>query len=213
MGIGLLFGFSVENCACASNCLTVPYLKQVCEGPRKHVMATWSSQPVVKKQKKMNLADLMLGSAVTLSGNNFGKVALLFRFANVAMVSRSSFFRIQSHCVVPVVNKYWEDFQDEILNAHRDKDLVIAGKSVGMISFNVQTFKCLLAFAFFSTICVGICILFSCFPTECTVPRPTCHLLMVDLISGIWLHSSLNKKNVAHFQLVPAVLSQKSIYC
>ena len=77
----------------------------------------------------MNLADLMLASAITISGNNFAKVALLLRFANVAMVSQSSMYRIQAHLVVPVVNQYWAEMQQGVLDEHRGKDLVVAGKS------------------------------------------------------------------------------------
>ena len=85
-----------------------------------------SSQPVIKK-KQVQLGDLMLASAITLSGNNYAKVALLFRFSNLAMVSESAMDRFQTHCIVPVVNDHWLNMQHSIIqDAARGKDLVIA---------------------------------------------------------------------------------------
>ena len=44
-------------------------------------------------------------SAITLSGNNYAKVALLFRFANLAMVSESAMYRFHTHSTLSVLCK------------------------------------------------------------------------------------------------------------
>ena len=78
----------------------------MCNGPERHLVQSWSSQPSLKK-KQVNIGDLMLSSAITLSGNNYAKVDLVFKFANLGMVSESAMYRMQTHCVVPVVNEDW----------------------------------------------------------------------------------------------------------
>lgn len=48
----------------------------------------------------MLVGDLLLASDIQLSGNNYAKISLLFKFMKMGMVERSSFFRIQdSYCV------------------------------------------------------------------------------------------------------------------
>lgn len=66
-------------------------------------------------------------SSVVLSGNNYAKLALFGRFLNMGVPGRSSFTRIQTHYVVPQVNRYWEMTQAGILRQLKDKEVVIAG--------------------------------------------------------------------------------------
>ena len=51
----------------------------------------------------------MLATNILLSGNNFAKVALLFKFMNLGMVSWVQFERIQALYVVPTIMGEIED--------------------------------------------------------------------------------------------------------
>lgn len=48
----------------------------------------------------------MLSSNIFLSGNNFAKVALLFRYMNMGMVSRNTFFVVQDAYCVDTIKEY-----------------------------------------------------------------------------------------------------------
>ena len=53
------------------------------------------------------LIDFLLATNIVLSGNNYAKVALLFRFMYLGMISASQFDRVQSLYIVPTVMEYW----------------------------------------------------------------------------------------------------------
>lgn len=72
--------------------------------PNGHVVWQWNSQPTFKYG--MQAGDFMLSSNIFLSGNNFAKVALLFRYMNMGMVSRNTFFVVQNAYCVDTVKEY-----------------------------------------------------------------------------------------------------------
>ncbi|XP_059378891.1 uncharacterized protein LOC132114662 [Carassius carassius] len=55
-----------------------------------HTVWKWSSQPNFKYG--MLAGDFMLACNILLSGNNYAKISLLFKFMNMGMVEKSSFF-------------------------------------------------------------------------------------------------------------------------
>nr|XP_054591661.1 uncharacterized protein LOC107376739 isoform X4 [Nothobranchius furzeri] len=58
--------------------------------PKSHVVWQWNSQPTFKFG--MQAGDFMLSSNILLSGNNFAKIALMFKYMNMGMVTRNTFF-------------------------------------------------------------------------------------------------------------------------
>lgn len=67
----------------------------------------------------------MLSANILLSGNNYRKVALLFKFMSMGMVAESTYFRIQdSYCIEPVT-QYWEKTRAEVIERLREKDEVV----------------------------------------------------------------------------------------
>ena len=56
------------------------------------------------------------------------KVALLFRFMNLGMVSRVQFERIQALYAVPTIMGYWEQLRTTTVHQLQGKQLVLAGK-------------------------------------------------------------------------------------
>lgn len=63
-----------------------------------------------------------------LSGNNYTKVALLFRFMCLGIVSPAQFDRIQSLYIVPAVMEYWEKLRTTTIQQLQGKALILAGK-------------------------------------------------------------------------------------
>lgn len=73
----------------------------------------------------MQSGDFMLSFNVLLSGNNYRKVAMLFKFMNMRMVAESTYFRIQeSYCIEPV-QEYCEATRAEVIDCLRLKDHVV----------------------------------------------------------------------------------------
>ncbi|XP_077050187.1 uncharacterized protein LOC143697157 [Siphateles boraxobius] len=70
--------------------------------PNGHSSWRWNSQPVMKF--RMQAGDFLLSTNILLSGNNFAKVVLLFKFMNMGMVNRNTFFSI--HCV-NTIKDFW----------------------------------------------------------------------------------------------------------
>ena len=56
----------------------------------------------------ISAGDFLLATNIMLSGNNFAKVALLFEFMNLGMVSWVQFERIQALYAIPTIMGYWE---------------------------------------------------------------------------------------------------------
>ncbi|KAM4537014.1 uncharacterized protein PAE49_021421 [Odontesthes bonariensis] len=73
----------------------------------------------------MQGGDFMLSTNILLSGNNYRKVALLFKFMNMGMVAESNFFKSQdTYCVEPV-KLFWEKNRADVLTSLREKDGVV----------------------------------------------------------------------------------------
>nr|XP_033468401.1 uncharacterized protein LOC117247893 isoform X1 [Epinephelus lanceolatus] len=68
----------------------------------------------------------MLATNILLSGNNYHKIALLFRFMNMGIVTKSTFFAVQdSYCVDPI-EEFWQENRSAIINRLRAKDHAVA---------------------------------------------------------------------------------------
>ncbi|CAL9689627.1 unnamed protein product [Knipowitschia caucasica] len=91
--------------------------------PVGHIVWRWGSQPYVKYG--MLTGDFMLATNILLSGSNFAKVSLLFKFMNMGIVDRSSFFTIQDTYLVDTVKEFWEERRAEAIQRLKDKDVVI----------------------------------------------------------------------------------------
>ncbi|KAG5275359.1 hypothetical protein AALO_G00146550 [Alosa alosa] len=91
--------------------------------PFGHSLWKWNSQPTLRFG--MQGGDFMLSANILLSGNNYRKVALLFKFMAMGMVSESTFFRIQdAYCIEPV-QEYWDKTRAEVLESLRQKNRVV----------------------------------------------------------------------------------------
>ena len=75
----------------------------------------------------MQAGDFLLSTNILLSGNNYTKVALLFKFMNMRMVNPNTHFTIQdSYCVDPI-KTFWEEKRSEAISRLQGKDVVLLG--------------------------------------------------------------------------------------
>ncbi|KAK7130323.1 hypothetical protein R3I93_019831 [Phoxinus phoxinus] len=74
----------------------------------------------------MQGGDFMLSTNILLPGNNFSNVALLFRFMNMGMVARSTFYAVQDTYCADAVKQFWEHNRGLVIDRLRTKDSVVA---------------------------------------------------------------------------------------
>lgn len=70
----------------------------------------------------------MIAASVVLSGSNFQKFSMFAKFLQLPILSKSTFYRMQRHYIVPSVGEHWIDHQNSVLEDFRGSDLVILGK-------------------------------------------------------------------------------------
>lgn len=75
----------------------------------------------------MQIGDFLLSTNILLSGNNYAKVALLFKFMNMGMVNKNTFFSIQDSYCVDTIKDFWEERRSEALSSLQGKDVVVLG--------------------------------------------------------------------------------------
>lgn len=90
-----------------------------------HKCASWESQPILRNG--VNLADLKLSAAILLSGNNFEKIELMFRFIDLPLVSQSSHYRFQQKYFIPSIDTFWQNVLSDNLNRALLQDIIFLG--------------------------------------------------------------------------------------
>ncbi|XP_038592410.1 uncharacterized protein LOC119916458 isoform X1 [Micropterus salmoides] len=90
--------------------------------PNGHSLWRWNSQPVMKCGTQAG--DFLLSTNILLSGNDYAKVALLFKFMNMGMV-KNTFVSIQDAYCVDTVKAFWEERRTEALSGLQGKDVVV----------------------------------------------------------------------------------------
>lgn len=93
--------------------------------PNGHCLWRWNSQPVLKFG--MQAGDFLLSTNILLSGNNYYKVALLFKFMNLGMVNPNTFFTIQDTYCVDAIKDFWEERRSEAIRELQGKGVVLLG--------------------------------------------------------------------------------------
>ncbi len=68
----------------------------------------------------------MLATNILLSGNNYHKIVLLFRFMNMGIVTKSTFFVVQDSYCVDTIKEFWQEKRSAITNLLREKDHIVA---------------------------------------------------------------------------------------
>ncbi|XP_070543902.1 uncharacterized protein [Ptychodera flava] len=89
-----------------------------------HLGGRWQSQP---RFDGIFAGNLQTAACILLSGNSFRKIELLFRFANIACISASTFVRVQKLYAAPAIQKYWEAMQLELTGSFHGQKVVLCG--------------------------------------------------------------------------------------
>jgi hypothetical protein len=71
----------------------------------------WCLQPLF--QNRLHGGDFMFAAATVTSGNNFQKITLLAKALNLPILSISTFYKIQRTYVVPGIDQFWLQCQQE----------------------------------------------------------------------------------------------------
>lgn len=94
-------------------------------------MWRWNSQPLMKYG--MQAGDFLLSTNILLSGNNYTKVALLFKCMNMGMVNKQTFFTIQDTYCVDTVKDFCEERRNEARGRLQWKDIEVPGTWLKLI--------------------------------------------------------------------------------
>lgn len=73
----------------------------------------------------MLAGDFMLGVNILLSGNNFRKIALLFKFMNLGMIDRNTFYKIQTKFCLSNIEDLWKRESSNVISQLSSKDSVV----------------------------------------------------------------------------------------
>lgn len=90
-----------------------------------HDVYNWTSQPQLING--IYLGNFQALAAITLSGNNFTKIALFCKFLGLGFPSTRSHTRVQSKYVAPAVDEYWRNLKSSIIEEHRAVNIVVSG--------------------------------------------------------------------------------------
>ncbi|XP_045924710.1 zinc finger protein 436-like [Micropterus dolomieu] len=91
--------------------------------------------------------DFLLSTNILLSGNDYAKVALLFKFMNMGMVKKNTFVSIQDAYCVDTVKSFWEERRTEALSGLQGKDVVVLAENdtkeiIHVATINKQQTSC-----------------------------------------------------------------------
>ena len=73
----------------------------------------WKSQPIINNTPAGNL---LLSAATLFSGNTFSKISQFASFFNLAFLGKTTFYNMQSNCLLPAVDRAWMDEKSKVLN-------------------------------------------------------------------------------------------------
>lgn len=85
----------------------------------------WNSQP---KVRHAFIGNFLLSCAMMTSGNNYGKVALLFKFISLGFPGPTAYHRTIRLFTAPVINTTFSQMMQELRDRHKGKDLIVAGE-------------------------------------------------------------------------------------
>lgn len=75
----------------------------------------------------MYVNNIQIAAAVLLSGNNFGKVKRLAASMNLALISKSTYFRIQRLYLLPAVDEWWGWMRNQLMDEFRGQGIIVGG--------------------------------------------------------------------------------------
>ena len=81
-------------------------------------MSRFCGQEVLHRS---HIGDLQMASAVFLSGNNFAKIQLMFRFMNLPFLHSTTYHSMKKKYIIPAVEEDYAALQNQTRDKHRGK--------------------------------------------------------------------------------------------
>ena len=88
-----------------------------------HFGGRWSAQP---QCDVIRAGNLLLASAIPLSGNSFTKIGFLCKVMNLHFFSKNLYNQYQSLYIGLAVNDYWENLKDNAWKERNDKEVILS---------------------------------------------------------------------------------------
>ena len=89
----------------------------------RHFAGRWASQPTCVN---LRAANLLLASAIALSGSSYTKIGFLFNIMNLKYISKNLFNQYQSLLIAPTVATYWNRMKDELWQEWEGKEIILS---------------------------------------------------------------------------------------
>ena len=84
----------------------------------------WQTQSILNG---ISAGNLLLSAAILISGLTYTKFAHLCEILNIEIMKERTFHTVQSNYLFPVVNRTWDDHQQELYRKYRGQRLEISG--------------------------------------------------------------------------------------
>ena len=88
-----------------------------------HFGGRWSAQP---QCEGIRAGNLLLASAIPLSGNSYTKIRFLCKVMNLHFFSKNLYNQYQNLYIGPAVNDYWENMKQNLWKERENKELVLS---------------------------------------------------------------------------------------
>jgi hypothetical protein len=79
------------------------------------------------KARGVPVGDYLTSCCILLSGNNYAKVGLLFKFLNIGIFTETFHSDVQGLYSCPAVETYWETIKASIQDKLKGTELIICG--------------------------------------------------------------------------------------
>ena len=86
-----------------------------------------SKELCAKHGRSVYTNSLLIASGIFLTGNNYDKLALFCRFLGLELISKATYNRIQTHFIIPEVQRYWEQIKNEIWDTFSGESVILCG--------------------------------------------------------------------------------------
>ncbi|KAK3712223.1 hypothetical protein QZH41_009768 [Actinostola sp. cb2023] len=89
----------------------------------------WSSSSVLTKKRGQNVfvSTVLLSAGILITGNNFDKTSLLFKFLNCSFISKATYNRIQSLHAVPAIKELWTHMKEKVESVLKETTVIMCG--------------------------------------------------------------------------------------
>ena len=69
-----------------------------------------------------------IAGGIFLTGNKYDKLALFCRFLGLELISKATYNRMQTHYIIPEVQRYWEQMKNEIWDILSGESVILCGE-------------------------------------------------------------------------------------